>query len=54
MGNFSLGLAIGTVVGVGMIIAVHPMNKRAMRRAYHRAGRIMNKVNDTIHDWTCC
>ncbi len=53
MGNFSLGLAVGTVLGVGMIIAVHPMNKRAMRRAYHRAGKMMNRMSDAIHDWTC-
>ncbi len=53
VGNFSLGLMVGTVIGVGMIVAVHPMNKRSMRRAYHRAGRIMNKMNNTIHDWTC-
>ncbi len=53
VGNFSLGLMVGTVIGVGMIVAVHPMNKRSMRKAYHRAGRLMHKMNNTIHDWTC-
>ncbi len=54
MGNFSFGVMVGTVVGAAMIIAVHPMNKRSMRKACHRAERIMHRMNDKIHDWTCC
>lgn len=51
MCNFSAGLVLGTVVGASLIIAVHPMNKRSMRRAYHRAEKLMNRVNNTIRDW---
>lgn len=53
MGNFSLGLMVGAVVGIGVMVTVHPMNKRAMRKACHRAERIMNKMNDRLHDFTC-
>ncbi len=52
MSNFSIGMAIGTVVGAGMIMAVNPMNKRARRRAYHKAGKLMRQVNHTMRDWT--
>lgn len=50
MCNFSFGMAVGTVLGASIIIAVHPMNKRAMRKAYHKAERMMNRVNNTIHN----
>ncbi|MDO4744412.1 MAG: hypothetical protein Q4A86_03410 [Clostridia bacterium] len=52
MCNFSAGLMVGTIMGASLILAVHPMNKRSMRRAYHRAGKMMNKVNNTLRDWT--
>lgn len=52
MCNFSAGLALGTVVGAGLIIAVHPMNKRSMRKAYHRAEKMMDRLNQTLRDWT--
>ncbi len=52
MCNFSLGMMAGTVLGAGLILAVHPMNKREMRRAYNRAGRIVNRMNHTLRDWT--
>lgn len=51
MCNFSAGLTIGTIMGAALIIAVHPMNKRSMRKAYHRAGRMVNRVNHAIRDW---
>ena len=50
MCNFSLGVVMGTVVGASLILAVHPMNKKAMRKAYHRAGRMMNRINHTIRE----
>ncbi|MBR5156023.1 MAG: hypothetical protein IKW62_06045 [Clostridia bacterium] len=52
MCNFSAGLMVGTIMGASIILAVHPMNKRSMRKAYHRAGRMMNKMSDTLRDWT--
>lgn len=52
MCNFSLGMVTGTLIGASLILAVHPMNKREMRRACHRAGRMMNKFNHTIRDFT--
>lgn len=52
MCNFSLGVMVGTAVGAGLMLAVHPMNKRAMRKAYHRAGRMVNKMNRTIREMT--
>ena len=51
MCNFSLGVMVGTIMGAGLILTVHPMNKRAMRKACHRAGRMVDKMNHTIHDW---
>ncbi|MBQ7960617.1 MAG: hypothetical protein IJ285_05290 [Clostridia bacterium] len=53
MGNFSLGLMVGTIVGVGVMMTVHPMNKRSMKRAYHRAERMMNRMTDAIHNIGC-
>jgi len=53
MGNFSLGLMMGTIVGIGVMVTLHPMNKRSMRRAYHRAGKIMDRMNDANHGWGC-
>ena len=52
MCNFSAGIIVGTVMGAGLILAVHPMNKRSMRRAYRRAGKMMDKFGNTIKDWT--
>lgn len=51
MCNFSSGLIVGTIMGAGLIIAVHPMNKRSMKRAYNRAGRMIGKMNHAIRDW---
>ncbi len=51
MCNFSTGFLVGALMGAGAIIAVHPMNKRSMRKAYRRAERMMNRVGDTIRDW---
>ena len=53
MGNFALGFVAGTAIGVGIIMTVHPMNKRSMRKAYRRAGRFINRINDTMHEWCC-
>ena len=51
MCNFSTGLALGTVVGASIIIALHPMNKRDMRKACHRAERMMDRMSHRIKDW---
>ena len=51
MCHFSTGLLAGTLLGAGLILSVHPMNKRAMRKAYHRASRMMDRVNHQIRDW---
>ncbi len=52
MCNFSAGLVLGTVMGASLIIALHPMNKRDMRKAYHRAERMMDKMSHRLRDWT--
>lgn len=52
MGNFSLGVLVGTAIGAGMIMAVNPMDKRSMHKAYNRAGKMMRKFNHTLRDWT--
>lgn len=49
MTNFSLGLIVGTAVGVGIIMAVNPMDKRTKRRMCRKANHIMNKINHSIH-----
>lgn len=51
MCNFSAGMAVGTVLGAALIIAVHPMDKKSMKKACRRAGRMVNRVNHTIRDW---
>ncbi len=51
MCNFSAGIAVGTVLGAALIIAVHPMDKKSMKKACRRAGRMVNRVNHTIRDW---
>lgn len=48
MGNFSLGLIVGTAVGVGIIMSVNPMDKRAKRRMCRKANQLMHKVNHSI------
>ncbi len=52
MCNFSSGLIIGAMMGAGLILAVNPMSKRDMKKAYRRAGRMVNKMNNQIRDWT--
>ncbi len=48
MCNFSAGLMLGTIMGASLILAVHPMNKRSMKKAYYRAGRMMNKMGHNL------
>ena len=48
MCNFSAGFMMGTIMGAGIILAVHPMNKRSMKKAYHRAGRMMNRMGHSL------
>jgi hypothetical protein len=52
MCNFSAGFVVGTVMGAALIVAVHPMNKRSMKKAYHRAGRMVNRVGHTLRELT--
>jgi len=48
MGNFSLGLIVGTAVGAGIIMAVNPMDRRTKRRLCRKASHMMNKINHSI------
>ncbi len=48
MCNFSAGFMMGTIMGVSIILAVHPMNKRSMKKAYHRAGRMVNRMGHNL------
>ncbi len=50
MGNFSLGLIVGTAVGVGMIMAVNPMDKRTKRKMCHKASKMMRNINRSMHN----
>ncbi len=49
---FLAGMAAGIVAGGGLLLAVHPMNKRQMKKAYRRAGRMMRKVGCTMHRYS--
>jgi len=48
MKQFFIGLATGMVAGGGVLLAVHPMSRREMKKACRRAGRIIRKVNCTL------
>ena len=50
MTNFSLGVVLGTAMGVGIIIALNPMDKRARRKVCRKASRVMRRINDSIHE----
>ncbi len=50
MCNFSLGVVLGTIVGASLMLAVHPMNRRDVRRAYHKAEKMMNRMGNTIRE----
>lgn len=50
MKNFLLGIATGLVAGGGILLAVHPMSKREMKKAWKRAGKMMNRMNCKLHE----
>ena len=49
MKTFSIGLLAGVMVGAGVILAVHPMSKRDLKKACRRAGRFIDKMNNPMH-----
>ncbi len=53
MKKFFIGMATGIVAGGGMILAVHPMSKREMKKACKRAGKLMHKLNCSLHSDEC-
>lgn len=52
MNNFSAGLAVGTIVGAGLLMAVNPMDAKARRKACRKAGKMMHSINRSMRDWT--
>lgn len=50
MCNFSLGMMAGTLFGAGVILALNPMDKRAMRRARCRAEKMVDRMGRAFHD----
>ena len=52
MKTFLAGMAAGIVAGGGLLLAVHPMNKRQMKKAYRRAGKLMQKAGCTMYRYS--
>ncbi|MBQ7096773.1 MAG: YtxH domain-containing protein [Clostridia bacterium] len=52
MKTFLAGMAAGIVAGGGLLLAVHPMNKRQVKKAYKRAGRMMRKAGCTLYRYS--
>lgn len=50
MCNFSLGMMTGTLFGAGMILVLHPMDRRAMRKARYRAEKMVDRMGRAFHD----
>ena len=50
MTRFSLGIIIGSAVSTGIILALHPLDKRFKRRMCRKAHKIANKINCTMHN----
>lgn len=52
MKKFLAGMAAGIVAGSGILLAVHPMNKKQMKKAYRRAGKMMRKVGCKMYRYS--
>ncbi len=50
MNKFALGILAGTMVGAGVALAINPMSKKDMRRAYRKAERMMQRMSCTLRD----
>ena len=50
MNKFALGILAGTMVGAGVALALNPIDKKDMRRAYRRVEKMMRKMNCALHE----
>lgn len=49
MKNFIIGMTAGIIAGAGILLAVHPMSKKDLKKACHRAGKMMHRVSCSMH-----